>query len=1087
MQSTLEIRMLGTFEACVDGEVLVPLHSRKEHWLLALLTLRYGRHLERDWLAGTLWPESEQSQALGYMRQCLAALRKQLGAHAERIQSPTRNTLSFDVRGIAIDFIAFDADLKNGELSGMERAVGLYRGMLLEGCTEEWVSLEREAREQAYLNALDRLATNALANDGASKAVGYLKRVIAVDRLQEKAHRDLMRAYVASGDYGASVQVYRDLRTYLHSELNAEPDAETNTLYQLLRAEAQRRRQAVVLAKPPPVVEMPDAETPTAIKKWLSRIPLPLNRLIGRDAEREEVRNRVASARLVTLTGTGGVGKTRLSLQAAEDMFEDFSGGAWFVELAALSDPNLLVQTVAAALEITEKPNQSLLSTLLQFLGARRALLILDNCEHLVEACAKFADAVLRSCEGLHILTTSRERLGLTGEVMWQVPSLKVPPAQWIAAREKEMTSLLEYSAVQLFVERAKQVDPTFRVNGTNVLAAAQVCTRLDGIPLAIELAAARVSLLSVPQILERLDNRFRLLTGGNRTSLPRQQTLRALIDWSYDLLNAQERELLQRLSVFSGGWTFEAAEQIGSSERIEDWETLDLMSELIAKSLVMAEIGEGERRFRLLETVRQYAEEKLEESGESEAVRTVHRDYFLKFAEGASPKLRGAEQTDWFQRLDMEHDNLRSGIEWSLAESDGQASLRFCGALDWYWWTRGRYAEGRMWCDRTLEVSAGSELLNECIKERATTLNAAGSYSAAQGECAASWRYHEECLKMCREAHYLSGVAQALRDLGSMAEAMGDLDQARDYYREAHVAYQDIGSTFGSTHALGNLGRLDKVQGDYEAAKISLEACSKTFRALGNLHLAVGSLSCLGGIALIQGDYAVAKARFEESLAVFRGVRDHSGVASSLGYFGNLALYQGDFAVARAYFEERVAIRRTLADREYLAESLNDLGRLALAINDYASAKAYFDESLPLSKQVGASLARGGALSGLGSVALEWGDCPSVRAFFEEALTIYWKSGIRLSIAESLEMFGRLAVKESRMEHAVTLLGAAHGLREALGAPLPPYKQQGYEQTLSEARQALDNAVFLEAWAQGCALPLDSAIEYALSRCPTS
>ncbi|MCX6382833.1 MAG: tetratricopeptide repeat protein [Armatimonadetes bacterium] len=490
---------------------------------------------------------------------------------------------------------------------------------------------------------------------------------------------------------------------------------------------------------------------------------------------------------------------------------------------------------------------------------------------------------------------------------MWQVPSLEVPPLQWITAREKEMTALLEYSAVQLFVERAKQVDPNFRVNGANALAAAQICMRLDGIPLGIELAAARVSLLSAPQILERLDNRFRLLTGGNRTSLPRQQTLRALIDWSYDLLNAQERELLQRLSVFSGGWTFEAAEQIGSSERIEDWEVLELLSELIAKSLVMAETRKGERRFRLLETVRQYALDRLLECGENATVRARHRDYFLKFAEETAPKLNGTEQLECFYRLDMEYDNLRSGLGWSLEESDGLFSLRFCGALNWYWWTRGLYAEGRLWCERTLALSFGNELIKECIQGWSRTMNAAGSYSSAQGEHATSWGYHEECLKICREVNYLPGIAQTLRELASMAELEGDFDQARGYYQEARVIYQEIGSPFGVACALLSLGRLDKAQGDYQAAKVSLEACSNAFRALGNLHTAAHSLSSLGGIALIQGDYAAAKTCFEESLSVFRGVSDQGCVASSLGNLGNLALYQGDFAVARAYFEEKL------------------------------------------------------------------------------------------------------------------------------------------------------------------------------------
>jgi non-specific serine/threonine protein kinase len=394
--------------------------------------------------------------------------------------------------------------------------------------------------------------------------------------------------------------------------------------------------------------------------------------------------------RLVTLTGAGGCGKTRLALQVARAVLDHYPDGAWLVELAPLSDPGLVPRAVASVLGVSESPDRPLVTALAEFLGTKSLLLILDNCEHLVAACAELAEALLRHCPNLRILATSREVLAAAGEATWRVPSLQAPSVESAAAPGAmaglrpgpRAPQLLEFEAIRLFVERAAAMGAGFGVTEENALAVAEVCRRLDGIPLAIELAAARVKVFAVEQIAAGLDDCLRLLASGQRTAVPRQQTLRATVDWSYGLLSEPERALLRRLAVFAGGWTFEAAEAVCVGEGIAAHAVLDLLAMLVDKSLVQAEERQGTVRYRLLETIRQYAREKLEEAGEAERTQDRHLAYFLDLAEEGDPKLRGPEQRVWLDRLDVEHDNLRAALHWSLTAGAGESALRLCGAL---------------------------------------------------------------------------------------------------------------------------------------------------------------------------------------------------------------------------------------------------------------------------------------------------------------------------------------------------------------------------------------------------------------------
>ncbi|MCW3054429.1 MAG: regulatory protein LuxR [Chthonomonadales bacterium] len=520
------------------------------------------------------------------------------------------------------------------------------------------------------------------------------------------------------------------------------------------------------LARPETVFQLLHPDLPTQFPPLKSldspelpnNLPQQLTSFIGREQEMEEIKSLLARTRLLTLTGSGGAGKTRLSLQAAAEVLEDYPDGVWFVELAPLGDPALVPQTVAAALGLTEQTGKSLLQRLTEDLKTKKALLLLDNCEHLLSACAQLTDTLLRGCPELKILASSREGLGIAGEQTYRVPSLSLPDPRQPPTAE----NVTVYEAVRLFVERALLTRSDFAGTNQNAPALASVCHRLDGIPLAIELAAARVRSLTVEEINTKLDQRFRLLTGGSKTALPRQQTLAAAIGWSYDLLNGQERTLLACLSVFLGGWTLEAAEAIGVSAEIEDWEALDLLSSLVDKSLVIAEAEEGHTRYRLMETVRQYARDRLIQTDHSQAVRQRHRDYFLQWAEEIRPQLQGSEQVQHLKTLEREHDNLRLALQFCLEEPEEdpqeQAGLRLGVVLQQFWIIRGYLSEGREQSNTLLDHPAAQSptiARADALNGAATLARFQSDYTAARALCKPSLTLQRRLGKQKRQEKY--------------------------------------------------------------------------------------------------------------------------------------------------------------------------------------------------------------------------------------------------------------------------------------------------------------------------------------------
>ncbi|MEO8345372.1 MAG: tetratricopeptide repeat protein [Betaproteobacteria bacterium] len=761
-----------------------------------------------------------------------------------------------------------------------------------------------------------------------------------------------------------------------------------------------------------------------------NNLPQQTTSFIGREKEVVHIRELMGNTRLLTLTGSGGCGKTRLAIQVAADLLESHSDGVWLVEFAALADPGLVPQAVATVLGLREDHGKTLTQSLTEHLKSRQVMLVLDNAEHVLTACAQLADALLRDCPQLRLLVSSREALGIGGELSYRIPSLSIPDPKQDAAPER----LAQFESVRLFIERARSQQPQFTLTPHNAQALASVCARLDGIPLAIELAAARVRSLSMKDLNERLDQRFRLLTGGSRTALPRQQTLRSAIDWSYDLLNASEKSLYGRLAVFVGGWTLEAAERVCASDGITEEDVFDLLSSLVDKNLVMAEERESSSRYRLLESMRQYARDRLLESGGGDQWRNRHLAHFVAFAEAAAPHLAGAEEQEWLDRLETEHDNLRSALVWS-ATPGGEAAggLRMAGALYRFWYVRGHLGEGRRWFT---ELLADVPLVRDAAR------------------------------------------AMALNGAGVLAWQQADSSEAHTLFQESLAIWRELGNRRGISDALGNLGMIAYNHGDYPTARTRLEECLAIKRELGEQRGIAGSMINLGAVASEQGDYAAARSLYEQSLAIFRNLGDRRGVATLLTNLGNMALSTGDNRAARQFFNDGLEIQRQLADRSSIAVSLNNLGRVARQENDLDAARLLVEESLTIRREIAVPRGIAESLSDLGNIAFDQGDIATARALQRESLAIRRDVSDRWGIAVSLEGLGVVALALAKPYHAARVWGAAEVLRKEIGTPLTPAELSRFDGQVAAARARLGAAAFDRAMQEGRAMTLEQAVQ---------
>ncbi len=732
---------------------------------------------------------------------------------------------------------------------------------------------------------------------------------------------------------------------------------------------------------------------------------------------------------LVTLTGPGGAGKTRLAIEIARQTADAFKGAVWFVPLAALSDARLIPHAVVDALRLEPAPTATAAAALEQAadaLSQQPSLLVLDNFEQVVEEGTAMVRALLERAPTLTCLVTSRQRLGLSGEQEFPILPLPTPsmPLDTVLPYRETPERLLEFSSVHLFVDRAQQVRPDFQLTWQNAESVAKLVGQLEGIPLAIELAAARAGVLTPQQMLFQLQNRFEFLISRRRDVEARHRTLRSAIDWSYQLVLPELQRFFACLSVFRGGWTFEAAQAV-----CEEPQALDYLEQLREYSLLLSKEQNGKIRFYMLESLREYAEDQLSPEQRAE-LRRRHVGYFLRVAETTHPSYETAE---WQSLMEADYDNLRAALEWS---PQGEILLRFVVAMSAFWEVRGYLAEASEWLTRALQQISDDAPAALRIK----ALQLAASFALYQGDYTFARVLTEESLCLCRDSEEEKGIAEALFSLGFIAFLQADYAPARSLLEESLALRRKLHDKRGIGVVLNRLGILLCNQGDY-------------FQA---------------GLLLTEG------------LEWFQELQDTGGIAGSLGHLGLVAWYQGDYASAQSYFEESITLVRQISDQWSTAFYLTNQGSVMGALGDHERARALHEESLALFRKIGDRRTLAYTLNNLAVTALRQGDPAQARLFHTESLTLRQHLGDKRGIAYSLEGFAALASTDAP-ERAARLWGAAAALREALILPLPPVEHAEYNHRIATARRMLGEKAFTDAWAWGSAMTWETAAEYAL------
>jgi predicted ATPase/DNA-binding SARP family transcriptional activator len=1099
----LRVQLLGSFRVWVGNDLIAidQWHLRKAKSIIKLLALAPDHYLHRDQLIELLWPRLDPKGAANNFYQTLYAVRrviKDAGAEPQPYLQLHEEILRLCPEvPLWVDVEAFESAARLARRSqnptDYHAALELYSGELLpEDRYEDWAASRRHDLYQEYLRLLFSLAYQYQAEKRYPQAIEILQQVLAHEHADGEAHTGLMRLYALSEQRQKALLQYRHLDEILSRELGVGPDRQATRLYQDILAGRFPPSEAIPPQRDRLIIH---EEAPQGSPRPAHNLPTLLTSFVGRDHEKAEIYQILAPVagtrrRLLTLTGPGGCGKTRLALEAACELLDAYPQGIWQVELAGLADPSLLPQVIAATLELQETAGKALLDTLIAALRSGQVLIVLDNCEHLIEACARLSGKLLRSCPQLRILATSREALGVVGETVFRVSPLALPDLHHIPPFE----FLIQTESMQLFLERARVASPGFNLNPENVMAVAQICHRLDGIPLAIELAAAQVKALHVRQIAVRLEQRFDLLDGSLRPALPHHQTLAASFDWSYDLLPPDERRLFRRLSVFTGGWWLEAAEAVASSEAeapiegglspargtvsyppgtVPDWQRrskatehiLTSLIQLANKSMVVAvQDTAGETRYHMLETIRQYGLDKLKASGEEREVRNRHLGYYLQQAEQAELTLRGPDHVAWLNRLETELDNLRAALDWALecaspaiitpegspspvTEGAIDTALRLATALGQFWHLRSLPSEGVRWLERVLAAEtqerASQPLLPERALLRARALFTAGWLASYIEEMEHVAAFSEESLVLLRQLgpQGRHNAAYVLINLAELARKQGDHVRERDLIEESLAIFREMGDRFGIADLLNNF---------------------------------------LGVMTMMTGDYGQAQSLQQEALALRQEIGDRDGLALSLTQLGWVALSRGDYPQAADLCQASLADFEGLGNRYGACRALYLLGQVAWAMGEYGRADEHFTKALAVGREMDHKHGMCYALLGLGQVAYSRGDMSAAGAYYKEALELLGEIRDRWLIALLVCAVAYLAAARDQVELAVRLCAAAQEMYDLIHFVLTPAERAMHDSNEVGLRSALGEAAYQDAWRAGLALGLDKAVQQA-------
>jgi len=1023
MLPTLHIYLLGDFRLVYGEQLVTSVSSPRLQSLLVYLILHRGSPQSRQHLAFLLWPDSSEPQARTNLRYLLHQLRQTLPASERLLASDTQTLQWRSDAPFSSDVDDFEKALAQAtSVASLREALELYRGDLLPSCYDDWILPERERLRQMFIGALEKLTHLLEAQGDYHAAIQYTQLLLRQDSLSEEAYRQLMRLHALSGDPTGVLRAFQTCEIVLKRELDAEVSAATRDAYEQLLKPAARPEPGGV-----PSVELRH-----------HNLPFQLTSFIGREREIAELRNLLSrqtasehDARLLTLTGTGGCGKTRLALQAAGGLLSIFSDGVWFVDLASINDPSLVVPTIAQTLDVRETPGKPLLESLKEFLRDKQLLLLLDNFERVITA-APMVGELLNSAPHLKVLVTSREVLRVYGEHDYPVSPLSLPDPQNLPPLER----LAQVEAVRLFVERARAAKPDFSLTNENAPAVAEICFRLDGLPLAIELAAARVRLLPPQKMVARLDNRLRFLTSGARDLPARQQTLRSTLDWSYELLTDSEKMLFRHLAVFASGCTLEAAESVCNDDGRQD--VLNGLQSLMDQSLLKPTESHGEPRFNMLETIREYAFEQLATAGELDTLQERHLRFFLGLAEELEPQLRREQQQACLDRLEREHDNLRTALEYSVRmHRDGQM-LRLGSALYLFWRQRDFWSEARKWFEFMLALDVKPE--HGALRQKV-----------------------------------LAGAAY-------IAMFSGDLECSKQWARACIESSQTTGECKVQGEALTVLGEVAWEQNEYAEAQMLLEQAQALFRQVDDQMGVADACHWLGHLALDQNDYEQARSFFLDSYTRLNDFGDRVSLTLLLNDLGLVSYLQEDYPIARAYSEQNLELCREIGSKFGMANTLNRLGDLARCEDDYGRADALYHDSLSLFKEIGEKAQSPSVWHNIAYVRLSQGKGVQAASLFNRALNEFRERGDKKGVMDCLTGLAGAAIQFGQPEKGALLLGASEMLNQEIGAPPRwPANHIAYKRHLSRLHEQMDETTFQAAWEEGRALTLEQAINRAL------
>lgn len=1063
----LNINLLGRFEIFLDGQP-VDISSRPGQSLLAYLLRNPNRPLRREKLAGMFWPEANDASARSNLRHVLWRIRKVLEKEGESVYVETDDRdVTFRLRNedyLDVGILEESPDSAN-LVEGLQRQVRVYQGELLPGFYEDWVILERERLQSIFDQKMQLLVETLAWQKKWEDVITWARLWIEHSHAPEPAYRILMLAHAAQGDIAAAAAGYQRCVAVLHQELGIEPSSQTEMAYQALVRGDQPAEVLRSFSHPRQHIPGPSEDevsvpgdqaseeefvnlaasedVPRRASMAISRLalPSPVTSLIGRHDDITAVLGYLMkeNIRLVTLIGPPGIGKTRLSLAAAREACDDFCDGVFFVALAPLNDPSLVAATFVQALGFVETSIASPLERLKEGIGDKQMLLVIDNVEHLIESAALLVSELLSACPALKILTTSREALRVQGEWLYSVRVLDIPSANQLQSMSLETAG--DYSALNLFTERARAVRPDFFLNADNLKTVAAICAQLDGLPLAIELIAARIRLVSPKDLLSRLVDGFALLADGMRALPARQRTLYNAIAWSYNLLSQEEQRLFAYLSVFSGGFRLDVAEQVFSTS-LPNKPITDLIASLLDKSLLQStnEVAD-ELRFSMLVTIQQFAANRLHDFGEEDVSRERHLAYFLDLAEQADREIHGPDQVIWLKRLKAEHENFRAALEWCVSKRKTEAALRLLCALAWPWWLRGHSVEVRIWFDKLRGMP-------EITRYRALY------------------------------ARMLNHLGQQNWVLGNFSYARSVLEESRSIWSKLGVeGEQGLAESLNYLGMVAQSGEVDRQKAHY-FFELSLELCQKS----GNLRGKAAAMFNLGRIAIGMNQDASALSWYEQSLEIYRQLGDEWGIARISQLLGDLYLKQGDFEKALHYFGQHLKHDEALGFNQGIMVALSSYGDLYRCQGNFDKAEQFYDKSLAAAREYDQKWTVSNNLYFLGMVALHRNDYPIAKQYFIDcfdlARNIYEKMGaIDLFIGLSA-----VAAGMSQPERAAKLSGAAHAMLEAIDYQISPFDQAEFDRHIDIARQQLGAQAFEALADESRAMTIEQAVAYALS-----